>query len=353
MKKKMLLIPLVLLLALSLVAAGCPTPVVVEPDPVERVLEREYTLIFATQMPIGHVLTVAADLFVDRVYELSDGMIEIVHHPAGALFTDAEMTEGVLKRGADMATITPARFAAHAPVTNAIHVGFLFESYEHFARFLPYLDDLVADEARDAGFYLLGWFDYGSNEVFVNRLRQILRPADLLGIKNRQVGILGGVAVAAAGGSPVVMSSAEVYMALEHGVIDGANTGVSAAVKRKWYEVAPYITIIPYAIIAPGLPFPLFVNLEVWEGMEPAAQAIMRQAAQEAREFSIDQAMKDDAGYIEHLRQHPEVSLVIIEAGTPEWHEWEEIMGPAVREKFLEIGGPHAARALELADAAR
>lgn len=44
------------------------------------------------------------------------------------------------------------------------------------------------------------------------------------------------------GGSPVIMSSGEVYSSMEKGVIDGAAWGLNGVEEMKWNEVAKYIT---------------------------------------------------------------------------------------------------------------
>ena len=54
--------------------------------------------------------------------------------------------------------------------------------------------------------------------------------------------------IKAYGASPVFMGAGEVYMGLQRNTVDGATSGTTAMVQRKYDEVTKYLTINNYGI---------------------------------------------------------------------------------------------------------
>ena len=79
-----------------------------------------------------------------------------------------------------------------------------------------------------------------------NSKRPLAKPDDFKGLKIRAFSKGSADTIKALGGVPVVMSSSEMYMALQRGTVDGATTGMPAAVSRKIYEVQKYMTLANY-----------------------------------------------------------------------------------------------------------
>lgn len=73
------------------------------------------------------------------------------------------------------------------------------------------------------------------------------------------------------GGTPVLMSSGDVYSALDRGVIDGAAWGLNGVEDLGWHEVAGYFTKPTF-----GQTYTyLLMNLKAFEKLDEAEQAIM------------------------------------------------------------------------------
>ncbi len=71
---------------------------------------------------------------------------------------------------------------------------------------------------------------------------------------------------------------AEVYAALERGILGASVTGGDAGFGQRWYEVADYIT-------APLVSWPandMVMNKEVWESLPSDLQAIVMEEAAKA-----------------------------------------------------------------------
>lgn len=73
------------------------------------------------------------------------------------------------------------------------------------------------------------------------------------------------------GGTPVLMSSGDVYSALDRGVIDGAAWGLNGVEDLGWHEVAGYFTKPTF-----GQTYNyLFMNLEAFEALDDSEQTVL------------------------------------------------------------------------------
>lgn len=73
------------------------------------------------------------------------------------------------------------------------------------------------------------------------------------------------------GATPVQLPPAEIYSALEKGVVDGAAWPVIGPLNYRWYEVSKFL-------LRPAFGFnmnPIFMNLAAWNKLSPADQKIL------------------------------------------------------------------------------
>ncbi len=84
------------------------------------------------------------------------------------------------------------------------------------------------------------WMDYGYIQFFNNK-RPLTKPDDFKGLKMRTFSKGDADTLRALGAAPTVMSSSEMYMALQRGTVDGATTGMPAA------DRLPSATTVPPA----------------------------------------------------------------------------------------------------------
>ncbi len=318
------------------------------PVQARSVLKKTYRLTFATQMPLGHLVSRAGDLIVKRAAELSGGKIKIKHYAAGTLFKDKEIPEGVMSGGCSMGIATSSRWAGHAPSNHFWELPFLFSNKRQVELVAEAVIPIIDKELKSKGGKLLGFVYYGDADCIGNIKRPIYRPGDLKGLKLRSFSALLSKGLEAAGAAPVVMSSAEVYTGIQRGTIDGAVSGTTTHVVRKWMEVEKYITVVRGMVCYPALPFTLVINKNVWDRMEPAARKIMMQVAKEAWKYSSEEVLKDTAKAIETLKAQPNLKVNVIAFGSEQWKEWRNVMFEAAKIKFLEIGRENATEILKI-----
>lgn len=89
----------------------------------------------------------------------------------------------------------------------------------------------------------IAYFDEGPRH-FITRAKQIKTVEDLKGLKIRvgQTAIMMDT-IRALGASPTAISYAELYSALQAGVVDGAENPMTAYLNNKFYEVGKYYTL--------------------------------------------------------------------------------------------------------------
>lgn len=121
------------------------------------------------------------------------------------------------------------------------------------------------------------WVDYGFIQMW-NSKRPLRSPADFVGLTMRSYSAGDSETLKALGAAPTLMSSSEMYMALQRGTVDGATTGMPAGVSRKVYEVQKYLTIANYCTAE----FCVQANLEWWEGLDAEGQEAILKAGRDA-----------------------------------------------------------------------
>ena len=313
-------------------------------------VKKTYRLTFATQMPLGHLVSRSADFIVKRAADLSGGKIKIKHYAAGTLFTDKEIPEAVMTGGCSMGIATSSRWAGHAHANHFWEIPFLFSNKKQVEAVADAVTPIIDKELNPKGGKLLGFVYYGDADAIGNTKKPVKKPGDLKGLKLRSFSVIVSTAMEAAGGTPVVMSSAEVYTAIQRGTIDGGISGTTTFVVRKWMEVVKHVTIVRGMVCYPALPFTLAINKNVWDRMEPEAQKIMMQVAKEGWAFSSTEVIKQTEDAINTLKARSNLKLYQIAFDSGGWKEWRDVMFEPAKKKFLEIGGTSGHKILEIVE---
>jgi TRAP-type C4-dicarboxylate transport system substrate-binding protein len=136
--------------------------------------------------------------------------------------------------------------------------------------------------------------------------------------------------VKALGASPVAMTSAEVFTALQKGTVDGSTSGPTTFVQRKWYEITKYSTIT-YSLYSV---WPVMINLKVWNALPGEIQKVLQEAGKDYENHTIQLAEKEDEEAVKFLSKTLEVYVLTDEDRTV----WAKTLEP-VRKEFLNRTG--------------
>ena len=245
------------------------------------------------QMPAEHFDSKAVELFIKRASELSNNTLQFKFFPAGQLYSEHDLPDVLPKGGAEMAQIGLDRHVGRVPVGHY--------SYPYFADPDVYYRWWYDKEGGAGLFYdvlkpsfekdnikLLSTLNYATTYAIITN-KPIRTIEDYKGMKIRSSGKSLGAFLEMLGAKAVVMSSSDVYMALQRGTIDGALSGTSSFVSRKWYEAAKYVQIIPMG----NIPFGWAASMNYWNKLSNDQKKAIEEASREMEIWAV-QASSDE-----------------------------------------------------------
>lgn len=228
-----------------------------------------------------HPVHVALTQFANEVAEKTDGDIQIQIFPNAVLGSEKDSLEQIPIGALDMAKVSAASLETFAPVYEAFSVPYIFNSQEHF---YSVMDSEIAEEVfmstEDKGFVALTWLDSGARSFYTAKTA-INTPADLKGLKIRTLDSPMAIEMMNCfGGSSTSMSISDVFTAIQSGVIDGAENNETALTTGAHGEVAKFYSADEHTRI----PDIIVINAKVWNSFTPDQQAIIKTAADNAKE---------------------------------------------------------------------
>ena len=123
------------------------------------------------------------------------------------------------------------------------------------------------------------------------------------------------------GGQPVVLPPAEIYSALEKGVVDGAAWPVIGALDYGWYEVAKYFLRPAFGTAT----YMILMNLDTWNGLDEAEQALLLEQGEALEVSSIDTLADVAAAEQTALEENGmEATEMCGDAAATMEHDWAE-----------------------------
>lgn len=285
----------------------------------------------AYHLPVDHHLSKSMEKFAKRVEEKSGGKLTVKTYPAGQLYTDKSMNDAIMSGGLDMGLNSTAMWTTVIPALNVLDVPFLLPSYDSVAKAIDGgLGKTLEAEFEKKGVKNLIWADYGYVQ-FANNKRPLTKPEDFAGLQLRGYGQIPAETIKALGASPVTMGSAEVYMAIQRGTIDGQTSGTTAMFARKIYEVAKYLTITNHAFCE----FSLAMNKAKWDSLSPEQQKALSEAAKEIRDEIRKETKAEDEKTTEALKQAGMEVFTVPAADVAQW----QAATMSVRENFIKDNG--------------
>lgn len=302
----------------------------------------EATIRLAYNLPQDHHIAIGVEQFAKDITEKSGGKVKMQVYPAGQLLSDKDMNQSILSGGVEMGVNSSTLWSSTVPAMGIFDVPYVFNDYAAVGEAVNgEFGDKLSGAMEEKGAKVLIYADYGYVQ-FANNKRQLKSPADFEGLKIRSIGDIPSELIQAYGASPVFMGGGEVYMALQRNTVDGATSGTTAMLQRKYDEVTKYLTINNYAY----LEFLLAVNKDYWDALPEKTQTLIQETAKETEDWIRGQAEIEDASSAKALEEKGMDVYVVPEEELPVWKEAAE---PA-REAFLKNSGELGKELLEIAD---
>ena len=302
-------------------------------------------------MKIGHSVnmewsshTATLKRFAELVGIYTHNKIRAEIFPGAQLGGEAEMMQQARQGALHVGLPATNNLAAMAPSLNVFILPYLAESTEQ-ANYLqdeitPFLVPRVIDEA---GVRIVGWENSGWRALFYKSDEPIENPADLADLKMRvPPNPIMIASYEAWGGNPTPIAWAELYNALQQGVVEGGDNPVTDVIGMKFDEVINRMTTFHYTILT----HPIVVS-EVWfQGLSEEHQAAILRAGEEATDYIRWWQPLDEANWWDKAREAG-VTITAIEDET-EWMEKARAIWPDYYEAIGTDGEAVVQRALDI-----
>ncbi|MGR3366384.1 MAG: sialic acid TRAP transporter substrate-binding protein SiaP [Sagittula sp.] len=252
-------------------------------------------LIFSDVNPQQAPRNVAlVDIFAKEIGEEFDFK---PYYGATLMKQGTELT-GIQRGNIQMASLPPSDLAQQAPEFDILGAAYVIRDQAHLkAVFDSEVGEQLRQIAREKlGVEILTPLYYGTRQVNLRGDKEINTPADMSGVKLRMPGgeswqFLGK----SLGANPVPVPYAELYTALQSGVVDGQDNPLPNDKEMKFYEVTDQIVLTGHNV-GIGL---ILVSSQVFDALTPEQQERMRAAAKKAVAWSDEQYLNQEAELIE------------------------------------------------------
>lgn len=260
--------------SLSMAAGAVAAPAIIRPARAQSV-----QLVLSHHVPTAHLMHAATERFVADVAEKTDGEVRIDIRPASQLFNLRTSAEALQLGTLDLCWSDLATLGNWQPEFGFVSMPFLFTGYDHVKKVLqgPLADQVAADVKSGLGIEVLALGASGFR-VFFGR-KAITTADDCAGIRLRVPEIPTWVEMARSlGANPTPIPAAEIYTALQTGVIDAIEVPADFIMSSKLYEVGQHSTRTHHIFTEVSM----FASAARMEQLEPAHAEAIRAAAKAA-----------------------------------------------------------------------
>lgn len=284
-----------------------------------------------TEIRLGH--TANTDLnyhkgsvkFADLVKERTGGQVTVTVFPNSQLGTEKDVTEQVKSGVVQMSTVGAAivaSFQGWEPL-GVFSLPYIMkgnteeEQYQTFIKLArsQKMKEIAEKAAATSGIRALdfSWW-YGFRHL-TTKAKQVVKADDVKGLKIRTPDApIHKVALQTLGASAVGMGFAELYSALQMGVVDGQENPAQTIFSNKFYEVQKNMALSGHMTQHQFL----LINDKFYQGLSPELKKVIDQAAIEAGDYQSKLQLADNKKSIEDLKAK---GMSVNEIDRAEWTE--------------------------------
>ncbi|MEO7242079.1 MAG: TRAP transporter substrate-binding protein [Variovorax sp.] len=288
----------------------------------------KYSHVVAEATPKGQ----AAIKFKQLVESKLKGQVEVQVFPNSQLFGDGKELEALLLNDVQIIAPSLAKFSKYTPKLQVFDLPFLFDDIEAVDRFQegPKGQELL-NSMNKKGIKGLGYLHNGMKQLSANKPLRV--PDDAKGLKFRiQSSDVLEAQFKAVGGNPQKLAFAEVYQALQTGVVDGTENPWSNIYTQKFYEVQKDIMESNHGV----LDYMVIANNKWWDGLKPDVRKVLNDAMVESIKYGNKVADEEAAGYRQKVIDAKKAEVLPMKKD--ELAKWRAAMKPVWKKFEGEIG---------------
>jgi len=299
-------------------------------------------------MPLKTLVTDGQDKFKEIIEKRSNGVITVELYPAGQLYQHKDIPEAIQNGAASMAVADPNQWSGTCPISMAVQLPMGFDTMAQHQKFLANMAPIFNKELEKMKTLMIGWNYYGAGMGIISK-DPIKTVADLNGKKLRGMGEIQEVVFGALGAKVVAMSSAEVYTAMQRGMLDAGYSGMDTFVSRKWMEPFKYVVLPPNNGTFTPIPYPIVWNMDKWKALPAWAQQMVSAVTDEVYKWQLAESDSTDQKNMVTLKEN---GVTIYSLPAAEYSQWTK--AAAVGWKYVaERDKDNGAAMLKAADTAR
>jgi TRAP-type C4-dicarboxylate transport system substrate-binding protein len=307
----------------------------------------DLTIRMAWYMPPHTAVAEQGNEIAQNIKSMSHGAITVQTYPSGSLLNESSIGQGIANNTANMGIWGMHWWSNKAPALEWDTIPFLVTDAHSLLKALHgKLGDDVNKILNHLGVEVIGWGFYGYAKSYVNTKHPIKRPSDLKGLKMRSEGRLSSHFLKSQGATPVAMDSSEVYTAMQRGALNGATSGLSSIISRKWYEVGKYITAIHYV----PLVYPVQVNRSWWQGLTAKQRQTISKAVAATEGDDVSRIEKEFNHDIKLAKQHGDQ---VYRPSKADLKQWKQATRPLAEKNYLQHTGKQGQQILNDVKAAK
>ncbi|MEL0623576.1 DctP family TRAP transporter solute-binding subunit [Marinomonas arenicola] len=239
--------------------------------------------------------------FKKEVEARSNGDLKINIFPHGQLGTDAQMIEGNRVGIIDFSIVGLNNYSGLLPESAAFTLPFMFPDRKTAYKVLDgKVGQGVLNDMQKFGLKGLGYPENGYRNITNNRA-PIREPGDVKGLQMR---VNGSKALndmfSILGANPTQIPVAELYTALETGVVDAQDHPIPVTLSFKFYEVQKYLSLTQHAYS----PLVFTMNAKKFNKLSDAEKKIITDAAADAVAMQRKLSIEKEDKMIAELESH-------------------------------------------------
>ena len=247
----------------------------------------KYSHVVADVTPKGQ----AALKFKELAEKKLPGKVEVQVFPNSQLFGDGKEMEALVLGDVQIIAPSLAKFGKYTPKLQIFDLPFLFTDLAAVDRFQASKEgQALLNSMTKKGITGLGYLHNGMKQFSANK--PLGMPGDAKGLKFRiQASDVLEAQFKAVGANPQKLAFAEVYQALQTGVVDGAENPWSNIYSKKFHEVQGYIMESNHGV----LDYMVITNTKWWDGLPADVRKGLTEAMNESIKFGNKVANDEDA----------------------------------------------------------
>jgi len=259
----------------------------------------------------GSLFDITANEYAKRVNAALKGKVEVKTFHSSQLGTDEAMLKAIRVGGIEMFLPSTIMSTAEAKF-GAFEMPYIIVNRAHMKKVSedPKVKETLFSPMPAKGMRLLGYWENGFRHA-TNNVRPIVKPEDLKGIKLRvPAGVWRVKMFRAYGASPSPLAFAEVYSALQAGVMDGQENPLAQIWGAKFQEVQKYLSFTGH-VYTPAYPA---ISEDLWKKLPKDIQQTLERIAVEVGDVARAEGERLDKELVDKMAARMKLNEVDKEA---------------------------------------